>query len=302
MKLETQDIVLQEFKKVFRGYDPVEVKAFLEVIAEKYKQAVTDQQKLQRALQDLKQSHTAACEALQASEQEIAKLRIELQKIDRLVDARIDAELILQKARSDAETLTGEALEQARKLKEEIDYLETQKQRSADSLRAYLVNQLSVLNILSPGENTGGNPSPELKITGNVPETDTRKTAKNVTTAEPLVTTPDKEKIGEHIGCYLDRSAFDELPEDINTAIAESDEEGNGEPEEITEPVSDDRRKKMVEELGQLNQQATSMFRKADFEKMLGEAALKKSEEIINQIYSELEKKKSKDQSHTETP
>lgn len=291
MKLETQDIILQEFKKVFRGYDPVEVKAFLEVIAEKYKQAVADQQKLQRALQELKQSHAGVCEALQSSEQEIAKLRTEVQKIDRIVDARIDAELILQKARTDAEALTAGVQEQLLSLKEEIAYLESQKQRTAGILREYLVNQLSVLNLIAPSGNGGETVAPasaaEKETAGSITETGTRKTEKIKS---------EKENTGEHIGSYLDRSSFDELPEDISAAITDSEAAENGGTAEKTAPVSDERRKKMVEELGQLNQQATAMFRKADFEKMIGEAALKKSEEIINQIYSELEKKKNQDQ------
>jgi ribosome recycling factor len=110
------------------------------------------------------------------------------------------------------------------------------------------------------------------------------------------------EQPAENIGSYLDPSAFDELPKDIEAAISETaDEETSG--QTIPAPVlSDERRKQMVQDLDHLNEQATAMFRKADFDKMLGEAALKKSEEIINQIYSELEKKNIKNQSNTETP
>ena len=296
MKLDTQDIVLQEFKKVLRGYDPVEVKAFLEVIAEKYRQAVNDQQKLHRVINDLKQSNAALNEQLAASEKEIAQLRTDVQKIDRLVDARIDGDLIMQQARQDADNLIQEAENTILKYREEIRYLDEQRKRSAAILKEYLLKQLAVLNLMT--ETVPDTPVNEIQDELTRHTASATEHSEPVLNASPAITSTDQN--GETIGSFLDQSSFDELPKEMEEALLD---QSDG--QEIKKPstaITDDRRRQMVKELDQLNEQATAMFRKADFEKMLGDTSLKKSEELINQIYSELEKKKNKNSSSTETP
>ena len=296
MKLDTQDIVLQEFKKVLRGYDPVEVKAFLEVIAEKYRQAVNDQQKLHRVINDLKQSNAALNEQLAASEKEIAQLRTDVKKIDRLVDARIDGDLIMQQARQDADNLIQEAENTILKYREEIRYLDEQRKRSAAILKEYLLKQLAVLNLMT--ETVPDTPVNEIQDELTRHTASATEHSEPVLNASPAITSTDQN--GETIGSFLDQSSFDELPKEMEEALLD---QSDG--QEIKKPstaITDDRRRQMVKELDQLNEQATAMFRKADFEKMLGDTSLKKSEELINQIYSELEKKKNKNSSSTETP
>jgi hypothetical protein len=62
----------------------------------------------------------------------------------------------------------------------------------------------------------------------------------------------------------------------------------------MTDPKNkeDDKKKKFKEDLDKLTRFPTSIFKKSDFEKMLGNDAQKKSEDMINDIYKELEKKK----------
>ena len=54
----------------------------------------------------------------------------------------------------------------------------------------------------------------------------------------------------------------------------------------------DDKKKKVKEDLDNLTRFPTSIFKKSDFDKMLGNDANKKTEEMVNDIYKELEKKK----------
>ncbi|MBL7994253.1 hypothetical protein JNM05_02680 [bacterium] len=54
-----------------------------------------------------------------------------------------------------------------------------------------------------------------------------------------------------------------------------------------------DDKKKVIEDLDSLSTNPTGIFKKADFDKMLGEYAKKKPEDMIDDIYAELEKKKS---------
>ncbi len=302
MKLETQDIILQEFRKVLRGYDPVEVKAFLEIIAEKYRQAVQDQQKLQRTIQELRQSNSGLTEQLNEAEKEIDQLKSDVRKIDRLVDARIDSDLILQKAHEDADKILREAKADANRMKNEIRHLNEQKQRSAAVLKDYLLKQLSALELIS--EETPVRLNEQKAETSGTTDDDQpadEAISGSVEDIHPSAKPPEEiSQTVSSIGSYLDHAEFDELPNDIEAAILEQP----AEPELSASGsvLSDERRKRMVQDLDQLSEQATSMFRKADFEKMIGEEALKKSEDIINQIYSELEKKKNKNSSTTENP
>lgn len=62
--------------------------------------------------------------------------------------------------------------------------------------------------------------------------------------------------------------------------------------EEKKEPEKDDK-KKVIEDLDNLSTNPTGIFKKSDFDKMLGEYAKKKPEDMIDDIYAEMEKKKS---------
>lgn len=62
--------------------------------------------------------------------------------------------------------------------------------------------------------------------------------------------------------------------------------------EEKNDAGKDDK-KKAVEDLDKLSTNPTGIFKKSDFDKMLGEYANKKPEDMINDIYAEMEKKKS---------
>jgi hypothetical protein len=54
----------------------------------------------------------------------------------------------------------------------------------------------------------------------------------------------------------------------------------------------DDKKKKVKEDLDNLTRYPTGIFKKSDFDKMLGNDANKKTEDLVNDIYKELEKKK----------
>lgn len=287
MKLDTQDIIHQEFRKIFRGYDPVEVRAFLEVIAEKYRQAVSELQQIRQAFHEQQQINASLADSLKKSENEITSLRTELKKIDRLVDARIDGEMILAKARSDAEALIQEARQKADQIRKEVAWLETRKQQLAENWRQYLTQQLTTLNLIVQPPDIQEDTPPTVVPANRDFSDDTPSAPK-----EPI---PQPQSIAD----YLDDTSLDDLPEPIRKAIRQSSDLNSDNSEKIA-GLSEERRKQMLDELRLLNQQSTAMFRKADFEKMLGEAALKKSEDLINQIYSELEKKNPSQPTDTE--
>lgn len=53
----------------------------------------------------------------------------------------------------------------------------------------------------------------------------------------------------------------------------------------------DEKKKKAKEDLDNLSKFPTSVFKKSDFEKMLGEDADEKSDALIHRIFSEIKKK-----------
>jgi len=57
----------------------------------------------------------------------------------------------------------------------------------------------------------------------------------------------------------------------------------------------DQKKKKLIEDLDNLSKSKTSVLKKKDLEKMLGDYAKKNSQEMINDFYAELVKKKSQE-------
>ncbi len=64
--------------------------------------------------------------------------------------------------------------------------------------------------------------------------------------------------------------------------------------------TDDDKKKKVKEDLDNLTRFPTSIFKKSDFDKMLGTDVNKKPEDMIDDIYKELEKKKKNDDKNPE--
>jgi cell division initiation protein len=63
--------------------------------------------------------------------------------------------------------------------------------------------------------------------------------------------------------------------------------------EKTVDPQKEDRKQQVIEDLNSLVTQKTAMFRKADFHKMLGDDAEKRSDELIDKIFSDIHKKQS---------
>ncbi len=58
----------------------------------------------------------------------------------------------------------------------------------------------------------------------------------------------------------------------------------------------EEKKKKAMEDLENLSKYPTSVFKKSDFEKMLGDDANEKSDDLIARIFSEIKKKFKKDE------
>jgi len=311
VKLDYNDIQHQEFKTAFRGYDPAEVRAFLEVIAENYKSLQDAEASFNSQIRNLRADNETLKGNLRSLERQLKEYQNTYSKMDRLMDAKIEADLIVEKARQEAGKLLEEAEEKIRSLDAEARFLEAQKSKAAAVLKEYLLNQLAILNLMT--ENTASvhavteTPSEPVQ---EPPETDNppAQIEPQATDASAPVPTESAEirmiltdvgtdglEIKEPTESVAIEPPADAVkPETVQTPLTMPALSGTTiQPVAVSE-TEEQKRAKLMQDLDKLNQQATSMFRKTDFNDMLGEEAINKSEDIINRIYAELEKKKSK--------
>lgn len=304
MRLDTTDIMHQEFKRTFRGYDTHEVSAFLEVVAETYtelnKQNAELAQKARLAEQELDQLKNRLAE----NEKTLQNYKQEMAKIERLMDAKIDSDFIIQKAHSEAEKLISDAKKQADQISTETKFLLDQRSKVAAHLREYLKSQMALLGIVAETDKIPMEAPPatedqiETILQKNEPvSVVSQSTSDQTHTEDAEIEMQDPESIDR----FLSDVELDDIPQELAHALSRFKEQD--EPTEVS-PEDEAKKKQLLDDLDTLSEHATGMFKKADFHKMLGNDIHKRSEEMINQIYAELEKKKSirKDNSNSEDP
>ena len=304
MRLDTTDIMHQEFKRTFRGYDTHEVSAFLEVVAETYtelnKQNAELAQKARLAEQELDQLKNRLAE----NEKTLQNYKQEMAKIERLMDAKIDSDFIIQKAHSEAEKLISDAKKQADQISTETKFLLDQRSKVAAHLREYLKSQMALLGIVAETDKIPMEAPPatedqiETILQKNEPvSVVSQSTFDQTHTEDAEIEMQDPESIDR----FLSDVELDDIPQELAHALSRFKEQD--EPTEVS-PEDEAKKKQLLDDLDTLSEHATGMFKKADFHKMLGNDIHKRSEEMINQIYAELEKKKSirKDNSNSEDP
>jgi DivIVA domain-containing protein len=288
LKLSPSDITHQEFNRSWRGFNADEVSAFLEVIAENYSEVTEENQamalRLKQAAQELEQLRAQA----QDNERMLRDQKNELLKMERLMDSKIDADFVLQKAESEADKIMAEAKKKADQIVAETGFLEQQKLKVAAYLREYLQSQLALLDIVQANESKIDPSVSEIRF----PEISTPPANEERQTEEDARPETDVETsaLEDSIKSFLKDIHLDDIPEGIAEEIKKDLAlQVFGESE-----TTDEKRKKVLGDLDRLITNATGMFKKSDFNKMLGEDATKKAEDMINQIYAELEKRKSR--------
>lgn len=213
-------------------------------------------------------------------------------KVERLMDSKIDADFILQKAKSEAERIITESKKQADRITSETRFLLDQRAKVAAHLREYLKSQMALLGIVVDVADTQyENPGVEMAIDNATGENESDSTAsENSLTASNTDDAPLEMTQVDGIDSFLSDVQLDDIPQELAHALSrykESDEP------RIIDPEAQAKMQQMLDDLDSISEHATGMFKKADFHKMLGNDIHTRSEEMINQIYAELEKKKS---------
>jgi len=164
-----QDVQQKQFDRAKRGFDPQQVGLFLDQVAaalamrdRELHEARTEIEALGREVVDVKQNEEAfrltMMAATEAKEEMLRRASEEADKIE--ADARTAADLMLERARSEAE-------DEATRLRNEVEHLETEKKRVGLQLadvRASAQTAHNSLEELVAGQETSGRPPLELVV------------------------------------------------------------------------------------------------------------------------------------------
>jgi len=139
--IKTNEIRDRQFRKVFRGYDPVEVKYFTEMLADEFAQMEEKLEKLEAIVNEFDQTRKGRDKILQEAQ-------------DRAASIILDAESIASEVIANAET-------KKRQIQEAIDQLNLEQNKLIQRLRSVLKNQAEILTWLEeapdwlPGTDSG---------------------------------------------------------------------------------------------------------------------------------------------------
>lgn len=146
MKLTPLDIKKQEFKKSIRGYDAVEVEAFLEVVADEFESVVREKTqladevlKLRTQLKDYRRVEDSLKDTLVSAQENLNSSR---------ENSKREADLIIRDAELKAEKILAESRRNLEKIKNDIIIVRAQKESFARRLRHLLESQMELIGVL----------------------------------------------------------------------------------------------------------------------------------------------------------
>jgi cell division initiation protein len=149
MKLTPLDIRKQEFKKVMRGYDTVEVETFMEMMANEFESLLKEQSdtrtkliELESDLKNYKQIERTLQQTLMQAQEATGKT---------YEAARRDAESIIKEAEIKGSGILSTANVEIGKLNNEIAQLRARKDSMVGRLRVLLSSELDLIKALEMG-------------------------------------------------------------------------------------------------------------------------------------------------------
>ena len=152
MKLTPIDIRKQEFKKVMRGFDPVEVDTFMDMVANEFESLLKEQRDMRdrvvetdTQLRDYRQIEKALQQTLLQAQETTGKT---------YEAARKEAELILRDAEIKAARIVEQANTNLVRMTTELNQLEVRREGLLAKLRVLLSTELDLLKVFD----TGGEP------------------------------------------------------------------------------------------------------------------------------------------------
>ncbi len=146
MKLTPLDIKRHEFKRIMRGYDPVEVDAFLDMVSDQLELMIREKNdlsdevlKLKTQLRDYQSVETTLKDTLLSAQESMKESR---------ANSSREAELVMQEAELKAEKIIENAKLRLAEMKNELVVIKAQKDSFSRRLRHLLESQLELIEVL----------------------------------------------------------------------------------------------------------------------------------------------------------
>ena len=146
MKITPIEINKQEFKRSLRGYDPVEVDTFLEMIGKDYEKILDQNSKYQKRIIELETELKNYKEVESTLKQTLMSVQETSDKS--LENIKREADLLRKESELKANKMIEDAKRETRKLKEELITLQTQKHSLIARLRHILSSHIELLDVL----------------------------------------------------------------------------------------------------------------------------------------------------------
>lgn len=146
MKLTPLEIRKQEFRKAIRGFDPIEVQTFLEMVAEEYEKVLEENKSMNQRLIELQ----TKLQDYQETEKTLRETLLNVQEVKKQSEesSRRQADLIIKEAELKALEIMENARKQARQMREEVNWLKSQKESFINRLRHILISQIELLSVM----------------------------------------------------------------------------------------------------------------------------------------------------------
>lgn len=146
MKLTPLDVKRQEFKRVIRGYDIVEVDTFMDMIAVELEEALRAQKELRERAAELE----VQLKDYRTIEKTLQQTLLQAQETTGKTyeTARKEAELIAREAEQKAARIVEQAQTDLGRLKNDIVGLQARREGLVNRLRVLLTTELDVLKTL----------------------------------------------------------------------------------------------------------------------------------------------------------
>jgi len=146
VKLTPVEIKNQEFKKVMRGYDTVEVDTFIELVADKYQELLNENERLAKQNIVYETELTNYKDVEKTLKQTLKNVQENSQMTKE--NSAKEAGLIKKEAELAAAQMLEKARLQVFKMKEEMVRLQNQKHSFISRLRHVLASQMELLDVL----------------------------------------------------------------------------------------------------------------------------------------------------------
>ncbi|ACF13131.1 DivIVA family protein [Chloroherpeton thalassium ATCC 35110] len=151
MRLTPLDIKKQEFKRSLRGYDSVEVDAFLETLSKQWEDLLEEKERLTRRVQETEMEIQKFKQVENMLHQTLAQAQ--QSSTAAVENAKREAQLIKQEAQMIAEKMIEQAKNESNLIKDNIQRLQLQRHEIISKLKLLLTSQLELLESL--GKDSG---------------------------------------------------------------------------------------------------------------------------------------------------